>query len=484
MKNLFPRASLKILSGFVLAFILTTPASEAVSLGRLVQKIQPAVVTILTYDLENKPIGIGSGFFVDKQGHLVTNYHVLEGAYSAVVRTYKGQKYPIISILAENEDADLIKVSVDIPKKDISYVTVSKKLPSIAERIVVVGSPLGLHQTVSEGIVSSIRRMPNAGNFFQMSAPISPGSSGSPVINMKGKVVGIATFQSAVGQNLNFAVSGRSVIGLKANKTTKSMAAWAFSSGGENPKIAAELCKKGFHYSISGEYNEALYYYKKATEEDPDDAKAWFGLGYCYAGLDKPADAISAYKQAIKTNPQDAPAYHNLANYYNKIGRHDDAIDTYRKVTRIDPDFGPAHYNLGLLYARLGMFDKGKSSFEQALRVDPSDASAYYYMGIACGKLGQYQEALEAHKKAIGIEPAFAPAHYNMGLIYGQLFKFEEEMVAYIQAIRVDPDYAPAHFKLGKRYIANGDKSASLGQYKILRDLDRDLANRLFKLIY
>ncbi len=484
MKKLFPRAILKILLGLVLAFILATPASEAISLGRLVKKIQPAVVTILTYDFENKLIGVGSGFFVDKQGHLVTNYHVLKGAYSAVVRTYKGRKYPIISILAEDEDVDLIKVSVDMPKKKISYVTVSKELPSIAERIVVVGSPLGLDQTVSEGIVSSIRRMPNVGNFFQMSAPISPGSSGSPVINMKGKVIGIATFQSAVGQNLNFAVSGRSVIGLKAHKTTKSMAEWAFSFGGENPKIAAELCKKGFHYSIIGEYNEALHYYKKATEEDPSDARAWFGLGYCYAGLDKPADAISAYKQAIQTNPEDAPAYHNLANYYNKIGRHDDAIVTYREVTRIDPDFGPAHYNLGLLYARLGMFDKGKTSFKQAIRVDPSDASTYYYMGLVCGKLGQYQEALEAHKKAIGIKPAFAPAHYNMGLIYGQLFKFEEETAAYIQAIRVDPDYAPAHFKLGEWYLANGDKSASLGQYKILMDLDRDMANRLFKLIY
>ena len=484
MKNLFPRASLKILLGFVLAFILSNPASEAVSLGKLVQKIRPAVVTILTYDLENKVSGIGSGFFVDKQGHLVTNYHVLKGAYSAVVRTYKGQKYPIISILAEDEATDLIKVSVDIPPKEISYVTVSKQMPSIAERIIVVGSPLGLDQTVSEGIVSSIRKMPNVGTFFQMSAPISPGSSGSPVINMKGKVVGIATFQSAVGQNLNFAVSGSSVIGLKTNKSIISLAEWAFSIGGENPKIAAELCKKGFHYSINGEYNEALHYYKKATEEDPGDARAWFGLGYCYAGLDKPADAISAYKQAIKTNPQDAPAYQNLANYYDKIGRHHDAIHTYRKVTRIDPDFGPAYYNLGLLYARLGMFAEGKLSFKQAIRVDPSDASAYYYMGIACAELGQFQEALEAQKKALGIKPTFAPAHYNMGLIYGQLFKLEKEMDAYIQAIRVDPDYAPAHYKLGEKYLAKGDKSASLKQYKILMDLDPDMANRLFQLIY
>ena len=477
-------ARFKILLGLVLVSVLTAPASGAVSLGKLVKKIQPAVVTIITYDLENKPVGIGSGFFVDKQGHLVTNYHVLKGSYAAVVRTYEGKRYPVISVLAEDADADLIKVSVDIPAKEVFYVTVTKQLPSIADRIVVVGSPLGLDQTVSEGIVSSIRKMPNVGNFFQMSAPISPGSSGSPVVNMKGKVVGIATFQSTVGQNLNFAVAGKSIKGLKSNKITPSMAEWAFSFSNDNPQIAAELCKKGFHYSIGGEYNQALHYYKKATEKDPNSTRAWFGLGYCYAGLDKTADAISAYKEAIKTNPHDAPSYQNLANYYNQIGRHDDAINTYRKATRLDPDFGPAYYNLGLLYSRLGMFAKGKSSFEQAIRVDPSDASAHYHMGITCSELGQYQEALEAHKKALGIEPDFAPAHYNMGLIYGQLLKFDKEIAAYIQAIRIDPDYAPAHYKLGERYIANGDRGASLGQYKILIDLDRDLANRLFRLIY
>ncbi len=468
----------------VLALLGVVPESAAVNLSRLVQKIQPAVVTIITYDLENKPSGIGSGFFVDKRGHLITNYHVLKGSYTADIRTYNGSKYPITTILAEDKDTDLIKVLVDIPEKEISYATVTKELPGIAERIVVVGSPLGLDQTVSEGIVSSIRNLPNIGSFFQMSAPISPGSSGSPVINMKGKVVGVAAFQAVVGQNLNFAVSGRSVIGLKPKKETKTMAEWVFSISGENPKRAEELCRKGFQHSISGEYNKALHFYKKATEEDPGDAKAWFGLGYCYVGLDKPADAIKAYKQAIIMNPESVPAYHNLANYYNEIGRHAEAIETYRQVIRIDPDFGPAHFNLGLLYAKLGRYDEGKISLQQAIRVDPTDPAVFYYMGITCGKLGQYQEALEAHSRALHMKPDFTEAHYNMGLIYGKLDQPDKEMQAYIQAIRIDPDYAPAHFKLGESFLAAGDKNAALSQYKILMDLDRDVANHLFDLIY
>jgi tetratricopeptide (TPR) repeat protein len=454
------------------------------NLTALVKKVQPAVVTVITYDMDKNVSGIGSGFFVDKDGHLITNHHVLKGAYSAEVRTYDGQKHPIYAIVAEDEAADLIKVLVDISTREVTYVTVSDKLPAIAERIVVVGSPLGLDQTVSEGIVSSIRKMPAIGSFFQMSAPISPGSSGSPVMNMNGKVVGVATFQAVVGQNLNFAVSGKSVKGLKHKKTDKTISQWAFSMGERKPWLAEELCKKGFKYSLEGEYNKALQFYEKATEKDPDNANAWFGLGYCYAGLDKSAEAIKAYKQGIQNNPNDAPAYQSLANYYHKLGRHKDAIETYKQVIGIDPDYGPAHFNLGILYAQLGMLDEGKDSLQEAIRINPSDASAYYYMGLTCGKLGQYEDALKAHQQVILIKPNHAPAHFYIGMMSGRLGLHEKEMIAYKQAIRINPDYAPAHFKLGEKYLAMGDKSASLAQYKILMDLDRDMADQLFDLIY
>jgi tetratricopeptide (TPR) repeat protein len=479
---------MKILFKFFLLFLffsnLETHAVAEVSLTRLVKKIQPAVVTVITYDIDKNVSSIGSGFFVDKTGHLITNHHVLKGAYSAEVRTYDGHEHPISIIVAEDEAADLIEVLVDISTTKVTYVTVSDKLPSIAERIIVVGSPLGLDQTVSEGIVSSIRKMPAIGNFFQMSAPISPGSSGSPVINMKGKVVGVASFQAVVGQNLNFAVSGKSVKGLKHRKSGKTISEWAFSIGEHKPWLAEELCKKGFKYSLEGEYNKALQFYEEATQKNPRNSNAWFGLGYCYAGLNKSADAIRAYKRGIRNNPEDAPAYQNLANYYNKLGHHRDAIKTYKQVIQIDPEYGPAHFNLGLLYAQLGMLVEGKDSFQEAIRINPSNASAHYYMGITCGKLGQYEKALKAHQQVILIQPNHAPAYFYIGVMYGKLGLQEKEMKAYRQAIRVNPDYAPAHLKLGEKYLIIGDKNASLAEYKILMDLDREMADHLFDLIY
>ncbi|UCD81935.1 MAG: serine protease, partial [Desulfobacterales bacterium] len=174
--------------------VMTGHLYAEVNLTKLVNKIRPAVVTVIVYDVTRKVNSIGSGFFIDKTGHLITNYHVLEGSYAADVRTADGKTYPVKMVVAENQSVDLLKVLVDVPREEVQWIKISKDLPDIAEQIMVIGSPMGLEQTVSEGIVSSIREIPSVGEFFQMSAPISPGSSGSPVVNLKGQVIGVATF--------------------------------------------------------------------------------------------------------------------------------------------------------------------------------------------------------------------------------------------------------------------------------------------------
>jgi len=177
-------------------FVLGMPnqAPAQVNLTKLVKKVQPAVVTVITYDQNKNLLGQGSGFFIDKKGHLITNYHVLKGAYSAEIKTFDGKRYPIELVIADNGKMDLIKLFVAIPGEATKWVKATKDLPYVAERVLVIGSPMGLEQTVSEGIISAIREIPKVGQVLQISAPISPGSSGSPIINMKGEVIGVASF--------------------------------------------------------------------------------------------------------------------------------------------------------------------------------------------------------------------------------------------------------------------------------------------------
>jgi tetratricopeptide (TPR) repeat protein len=472
-----------ILAGLIV-LVLTSQAHAATQLTRLVKKIQPAVVTVVVYDINNKVANIGTGFFITKKGDLITNYHVLVGKYGAEVRTADGLTYPVKHIVAENRPADLLKVRVDIPEKKIRWLEIAKESPAIAQQVVVVGSPMGLEQTVSEGIVSSIREIPAIGHFFQISAPISPGSSGSPVVDMKGKVLGVATFQYLQGQNLNFAISAKSILDLEPRKRPINISEWTYRLSKQKPKLAAEMCRKGFSFSINGQDQKALQYFKKATERDPNDPVAWYGLGYCHAGLNNHDSAIEAYKQAIRVNPYDEITYFQLGNYYAKLNLYEDAVAAYKDVIRINPVFEAAHFNLGVAYTRLEQYKESQKAFEEVIRINPEAATAYYNAGVAYSQLGQFNRAIEAHKHVIKLNPEFVPAHFNLGMIYGRLGKSDQEMNAYKEAIRIDPNFAPAHYGIGYAFLQIGNKAAALDQYKILKDLDENLANELFDQIY
>lgn len=195
------------LSVFMAVLLMASLSAYAESeLTKIVKEIQPAVVTVITRDKQGKEFSLGSGFFIDPNGTLITNHHVLEGASSAYICAYNGNEYMIESVLAADPRTDLIKLRANLSGKLSSFLEPSKLGPEIAERVIVVGSPLGLEQSVTEGIVSAIRSVEGIGGVFQITAPISAGSSGSPVIDMKGKVIGVATFQFIEGQNINFAI--------------------------------------------------------------------------------------------------------------------------------------------------------------------------------------------------------------------------------------------------------------------------------------
>jgi tetratricopeptide (TPR) repeat protein len=475
---------IKVIFGLLIWLLSTAHLRAEVNLTKLVNKIRPAVVTIVVYDANHQVASIGSGFFIDKIGHLITNYHVLDGSYTADVRTLDGKTFPIKLMVAENKSVDLVKVLVDIPRNEFKWIKVSGNLPSIAEQILVVGSPMGLEQTVSEGIVSSIREIPAMGEFFQMSAPISPGSSGSPVINLNGQVIGVATFQLLRGQNLNFAVAGESVRKLKSTGPALALSRWTFNNSLEQPKLAEQLCREGYSFSINGENQKALQFFRQAIEKDPGNTMAWNGLGYCHVGLNNPQAAIEAYLQAIKTDPTDEKLHFNLADYYIKLGREQEAIASYQRVILLNPAFEPAYFKLGVIYTQLGRLNEGKTAFEEVIRLNPDAAPAYFNIAIAYTKLGRYHEAIKANKEVLRIKPNFAPAYNNMGLIYGRLGESNEEIKAYKEAIRVDPDFISAHFNLGTALLQKGDKPDALAEYKILKNLDKEAADKLFNKIY
>lgn len=176
------------------------------SIHDIIEDTKSATVTIYTFDEYGSPSGEGSGFFIDNKGTCLTNYHVLDGATKAVLKTSEGLEFEIDSVLVSNKKKDIIKFNIKNPEnKKFAYLQFANTDIKQGDKVYNVSSPVGLEQTVSDGIISALRN-DSHGDVVQVTAPISPGSSGSAIVNENGDVIALATFLHKGGQNLNFGV--------------------------------------------------------------------------------------------------------------------------------------------------------------------------------------------------------------------------------------------------------------------------------------
>jgi hypothetical protein len=154
-------------------------------------------------DANGQPLCVGSGFFVS-DGVVATNAHVIEGAGSGSAKLVgQAQVFKLLGTIAIDRHADLalLRVAGTAPQLPLSR----EPMPVVGDSVYVIGNPLGLEGTFSEGIVSGVRRL-GTDSIIQMTAPISPGSSGGPVMDARGEVVGVSVATFTEGQNLNLAV--------------------------------------------------------------------------------------------------------------------------------------------------------------------------------------------------------------------------------------------------------------------------------------
>jgi S1-C subfamily serine protease len=179
--------------------------TQAVDVPEIVRAASPSVVTLHVRNEAGDPIGLGSAFFIEP-AVLVTNLHVIRGAASVDARRQDGHILPVLGVLGVNDEADIALLQVSPEFASAGFLQLSTQLPEVGSRVLVIGAPKGLDHSVSDGLVAALRDEGSGGRLIQMTAPISPGSSGSPVLDVRGKVIGVATLQFREGQNLNFAV--------------------------------------------------------------------------------------------------------------------------------------------------------------------------------------------------------------------------------------------------------------------------------------
>jgi S1-C subfamily serine protease len=340
--RLFPLA-------LVLLLAATVHAQE--SLPALVKRVKPAVVAITTYDANGESLMTGSGFFI-KPGQVVTNLHVVRAAVRVEIKTLdgKGKMFPVNGVLAVDEEGDLALLSVDMPLERSRSSELASELPEEGEPIFVIGNPLKLEGSVSDGIVSAVREVPNAYRIIQITAPISHGNSGSPVFNLKGQILGVVTIKVTNGQNINLAIAAARV----AQLTPRKLQPLSELSGKNKGDVAESLYRSGLDSLWLGNYDNAVGYFENAANKNPKRAEAWVQVGYCKVKQGKIQEAIRAYTQALQLKPADAEIRNKLGDAYYYSGRLREAIDEYTEAARVQPDRAETFYNLAIAYSESG----------------------------------------------------------------------------------------------------------------------------------
>ena len=361
--------------------LLGQAPARADTVPDIVAKTKPAVVGIVTIDEKGSTKQLGTGFFISPNGQAVTCWHVVEGAASIAAVNINGAIFPLERVVAQPAGVDL--AILRFRATDVPFLTLGKSATAVeGQKVIVIGNPTGLTGTVSDGIISAFRENRS---LIQITAPISSGSSGSPVMDEDGQVIGVATLQIAEGQNLNFAVAVE--------------------------EVSAAL-KQLPHEQSSG---AAL---PTATPTQAVDARVYYNSGLSSLLKLDYAKAISDFSLAIRLDPNYAPAYNKRGIAYEKQRNFDKAISDYNEAIRLDPNLALAYYNRGNAYYDHGNLDKAIGDYDSAIRIDPNYTFAYYSRANAYYNHGNLDKAISDYTSAIQFDPNFAPAYYNRAIAY------------------------------------------------------------------
>lgn len=197
-------------SSLLISIILFSenPLCSQTNLSELFESALPSVLKIETFDANDNPLASGTGFFINSEGKGISNLHVFRGAGKAQITTSYGKTYAIKDVWFKSDSLDIVTFNIVNSKNEtFPFLEIEKSAAKTGEEVFTIGNPIGLDFTISNGIISSVRNQVGFGQIIQTNAPISAGSSGSPLINMDGLAIGVVTFTFAEGQNLNFAIS-------------------------------------------------------------------------------------------------------------------------------------------------------------------------------------------------------------------------------------------------------------------------------------
>lgn len=446
----------------VIACLLLSCSKGAKS---VLEKAEDATFVIYTFDEHGSPAGSGSGFFIDKEGIGITNYHVLDKSMKAVIKLKNGQEYEIDKVLASDKKWDIVKFSIlNEDQAKFSYLEFSSKEIEQGDKVYNLGAPMGLEQTFADGLVSSIRS-DSHGQVAQVTIPISQGSSGSPIMNESGEVVAVATYKQARGESLNFGVfiNEEKLSLMNANPFAKANRQFNNKEGFIILNISSDQDNDLVLNAIQFK-SDATIAYMSYTNLDMsmNGSEIWCPTDYGDKGfyLEDKANGRKYYvvSSSLSSNNDECtsvplatvckfqvnfPAVDKNINEITvseggnpKWSFSDIDLNDFRKSIKIDFE----NYQKEYAYSTMqeGQLEQAQAIFEGILDDDPEDIQALNALGIISYVIDNNQDAIKYFTEVIENHPNSSSGYLNRSCVYKYQNDTERAIKDLSKAISID----------------------------------------------
>jgi len=429
----------------------------------------------------------GSGFIFDSRGFLGTNYHVIDGFDSLLVKTSDGTFYEAeLVYVEEKNDIAILRILNGGDKLFPTVKIGNSDLPKVGQSVFAVGSPLGFEYTISEGIIAAIRENEkvsfndpatyaliekNFDKVIQITAAISPGNSGGALFNAKGEVIGITTYSYGFYGNLNFAIAINSFTRVASNINFATL---------ENDEIFLEKKKDNLfnsNYRLAESYKSNLYgnwyytkqhdtmktydtmvvkqdsinkihfnkseqYYNMCIDMKPDTFYVYQGLMDLYVfteKFDKAESLYGAIKERFSSDSLLSTFSTSLAQAYSTSKDYKKALMFYEKIYAKDTGDTYILSQIADLYYKQKEIKKSEDIYKKMIKKDANNVNGYVQLGKIYYDKGNYEEAKkyieDAFEKTFLEEYSYGSyfdLHYYRGLIAVKEDRRMEAMLAYI----------------------------------------------------
>jgi tetratricopeptide (TPR) repeat protein len=376
---------------------------EQLDARQIASRNLPCVFLLEVYNAKGEKISTGTGFLISSQGQMVTNRHVIQGAHHVTAKSDKGLKFNVEGIVSYRTGLDAVVLQLAGPLFPKETVVRTQRPPEVGEKVVCIGCPEGLQGTVSEGIVSSIRgadytEFPYG---LQFTCPVSSGSSGSPIFDIYGSMIGVATVVrnadgGGVAQNLNFAIPAAFIWTLAEHSSPELI---------EFEKFPEVAFTSDLHI-VGG--SEFYYPYSRAMADE----------NY--------SKAVRTARELVSQYSQNPVAYFYLGEALAKDESFDAAIMAYGMALKIYLDYKDAWKSVIVCLEHEKLDRELAIAYENLARLSPSDGEVWCSYSSYLSKQGKEVEALEALKKAILLNPDVERPWVLLGGILIKLERYQE----------------------------------------------------------